>query len=111
MSEEGQRGVGDRVCTREWLGPEQVPQGSDHGTKHFKKCLDSAFRHRFQILGDTVWSQELDSMRMSSGHWPDSSVEFACVAFGSPILSAQEDGGVTIPGGFQENGAPRKMDL
>lgn len=50
-------------------------------------------------------------MRMSSGHWPDSSVEFACVAFGSPILSAQEDGGVTIPGGFQENGALRKMDL
>ena len=63
MSGEVQLCVRDRVCSREWSGTEQAPQGSDHGTKllELKEHLDSALRCRVWILGGTMWSQELDS--------------------------------------------------
>ena len=32
----------------------------------FKECLDTAVRHRVCILGGAVWSQELDSVILTS---------------------------------------------
>ena len=32
----------------------------------FKECLDTAVRHRVWILGGAVWSQELDSVILTS---------------------------------------------
>ena len=57
----GAVGVRDRGCTR--VGMERAAQGCGHNTEllEFKGSLDTASRHKIQILGD-VWSQELDSV-------------------------------------------------
>ena len=41
---------------------EQAPWGGDHGLKlmEYKKCLDTALRHRVGILDAPLWRRELD---------------------------------------------------
>lgn len=41
---------------------EQAPQGYSPKLLEFMKCLDSTLWNKVWILGDPVWTQELDSM-------------------------------------------------